>query len=201
MSLRHAVLAALVHGEASGYDLAKHFDAGVANFWHARRQQIYAELTRLHDDGLVQATEVAQRSRPTKRVFSLTEAGVAALETFAAAPKQPTALRDELTVAVQAADVVDAGSLIENLTAEADRARQKLIHFRELERAMLGGRSEELFVRTTRHLGPYLTCRRGILLTADTERWCEWAIGLLRARDRLRGAGAAQEPNASWPTV
>ena len=192
MSLRHAVLAALVHGEASGYELAKRFDTGVADFWHARPQQIYAELARLHDDGLVRATEVVQRSRPTKRLFTLTGSGVAVLEEFAAAPKRPTALRDELTVAVQAADAVPTGPLVANLLVEAERARRRLAHFRALEKTMLNGRSEELFVRTTHHLGPYLTCRRGILVTADTEHWCTWAAGLLRERERLR-----QEPNAS----
>jgi DNA-binding PadR family transcriptional regulator len=35
MSLRNAVLATLLEGEASGYDLSKSFDAGVANFWMA----------------------------------------------------------------------------------------------------------------------------------------------------------------------
>lgn len=35
MSLKYAVLAALLEGEASGYDLAKVFDVSVANFWSA----------------------------------------------------------------------------------------------------------------------------------------------------------------------
>lgn len=182
MSLRHAVLAALTSGEASGYELAKRFDAGVANFWHARRQQIYAELTRLHDDGLVSATEVPQRNRPTKRLFALTAAGIGELDAFAATPQQPTALRDELTVAVQAADVVDTGGLVANLERRIEQAQRKRAHLEDLERAILGGRTEEEFVRTTRHIGPYLTCRRGIRHEIDTEQWCEWAIGLLRAR-------------------
>jgi DNA-binding PadR family transcriptional regulator len=190
MSLRHAVLAALTGGEASGYELAKRFDAGVANFWHARRQQIYAELTRLHQDGLVTATEVAQRNRPTKRLFALTDAGIAELDAFAGAPKQPTALRDELTVAVQAADVVDVEGLVANLERRVEQARRKRAHLEDLERTILGGRTEEEFLRTTRHLGPYLTCRRGIRYEADTEQWCTWAIGLLRSRRR-------QPPNAS----
>jgi DNA-binding PadR family transcriptional regulator len=186
MSLRHAVLAALTSGEASGYELAKRFDAGVANFWHARRQQIYAELTRLREDGLVSSTEVLQRNRPTKRLFALTAAGVAELDAFAAAPRQPTALRDELTVAVQAADVVGTEGLVANLERRIEQARRRRAHLEGLERAILGGRTEEVFVSTTRHLGPYLTCRRGIRHEVDTEEWCSWAIGLLRTRSTGR---------------
>ena len=44
MALRHAVLAALLEGEASGYQLAKRFDVSVANFWSATPQQLYREL-------------------------------------------------------------------------------------------------------------------------------------------------------------
>lgn len=182
MSLRHAVMAALVHGEASGYELAKRFRVGVANFWHAQPQQLYAELARLHADGLVRAVEVVQRSRPTKRVYSLTDEGIAELVGFVAAPKRPTALRDELTVAVQCADAVDPDVLIGHLARRAEQAREKCAELRELETSILAGRDEEEFVRTTRHLGPYLTCRRGIRHESDTEQWCEWAIGLLRAK-------------------
>ena len=46
MSLRHAILTALLDGEASGYELAKHFDLSVANFWHALPAQLYPELNR-----------------------------------------------------------------------------------------------------------------------------------------------------------
>lgn len=51
MALRDAVLAALLEGEASGYDLAKRFDRSVANFWTATPQQLYRELDRLAADG------------------------------------------------------------------------------------------------------------------------------------------------------
>ena len=44
MALRNAVMAALLDGEASGYDLAKGFEASVANFWMATPQQVYREL-------------------------------------------------------------------------------------------------------------------------------------------------------------
>lgn len=89
MALRHAVLAALLDGEFSGYELAKSFDIGVANFWHALPQQLYAELAKLEKEGLVAGREVVQESRPNKRLFQVTEAGRTELEEFAAAPSSP----------------------------------------------------------------------------------------------------------------
>jgi DNA-binding PadR family transcriptional regulator len=78
VALRDAVLAALLEGESSGYDLAKSFDASVANFWTATPQQLYRELDRLATDGFIAARVVHQERRPTKRMYSLTDAGDAA---------------------------------------------------------------------------------------------------------------------------
>src|SRR5919106_459701 len=79
MALRHAVLAALLVGdggdersEYSGYQLAKAFDVGVANFWHALPQQLYAELAKLEKEGLVSGRQVVQETRPNKRLLRVT---------------------------------------------------------------------------------------------------------------------------------
>jgi len=108
MALRHAVLAALLEGEASGYQLAKRFDVSVANFWSATPQQLYRELDKLEADGLVDARLVRQQRRPDKRVFTLTDAGRAELHRFTAEPAKPVAMRDDLLVKLQAVDVGDA---------------------------------------------------------------------------------------------
>src|SRR5690349_4720836 len=102
MALRNAVMAALLDGEASGYDLAKAFDASVANFWTATPQQLYRELERMEVEGLVRARVVEQERRPNKRLFSLTGAGLAAVRAYTAEPvARPTAIRDELMVKVR----------------------------------------------------------------------------------------------------
>ncbi|NDL57075.1 PadR family transcriptional regulator [Phytoactinopolyspora mesophila] len=182
MALRHAVLAALVHGEASGYELAKRFELGVANFWHAKPQQVYAELARLSEAGLVQGREVIQESRPNKRMFAITDDGLAVLAEFAAAPKGLPVGRDDLMIAVQAIDTLDAEVVRDGIERRAEQAKQKLATLQELERQILGGRDEATFVRTSRHLGPYLNCRRGIRFQQDTLEWCEWALQVLRSR-------------------
>jgi DNA-binding PadR family transcriptional regulator len=64
MSLRHAVLGLLAVQPTTGYDLAQRFDRSLANAWHASHSQIYPELARLHDAGMVEVVgEGARRSR------------------------------------------------------------------------------------------------------------------------------------------
>lgn len=186
MALRHAVLAALLDEELSGYQLAKAFDLGVANFWHALPQQLYAELTRLETEGLVAGREVVQDTRPNKRLFKVTGAGLTELERFAAATTKPSFVRDDLLVKVQAADHVGAGDLIAQLTERAAFARAKVDLFGRLLRTMRGERGEEEFLRHAERVGPYLTCLRGLAFEEGNRDWCERTVAVLRERQAAR---------------
>ena len=184
MALRHAVLAALLEGEASGYQLAKRFDVSVANFWSATPQQLYRELDRLEDEGLLDAHIVRQRRRPDKRVFTLTDAGRADLHRFTSAPAKPVAMRDELLVKLQAVDVGDAHAVTKELMARLDRARAKLATYDRLLADMLDGRDEEAFERDSERIGPYLTLAGGRMYEQTNIRWCTAAIEVLSRRLR-----------------
>lgn len=141
MALRHAVLAALLDGEYSGYQLAKAFDIGVANFWHALPQQLYAELAKLEKDGLVAGRQVVQESRPNKRLFKVTEAGRAELETFAEAASKPSFIRDDLLVKVQSADSIGTTAVIAQLEERAAAADAKIALLAALQRQLRGKRT------------------------------------------------------------
>ncbi|WP_431041530.1 PadR family transcriptional regulator [Streptomyces sp. P1-3] len=182
MALRHAVLAALLDEQLSGYQLAKAFDMGVANFWHALPQQLYAELARLEGEGLVAGREVVQDTRPNKRVFRVTEAGLAELERFASTAAKPSFIRDDLLVKVQAVDHVDTDEVIAHLMERAAFAEAKIELFDTLLRQMRGDRSEEAFLRTGERVGPYLTCLRGLAFEQGNRDWCRRSAATLRER-------------------
>ncbi|MGW2177142.1 PadR family transcriptional regulator [Streptomyces sp. NPDC001732] len=182
MALRHAVLAALLDEELSGYQLAKAFDLGVANFWYAQPQQLYAELTRLEKDGLVTGREVVQETRPNKRLFKVTDAGLAELQRFTAATAKPSFIRDDLLVKVQAADHVDTGTLISQLVERASFAQAKIDLVGELLRTMRGDRTEEEFLRHGACVGPYLTGLRGLAFEEGNRDWCLRTAAVLRER-------------------
>ncbi|MFC4496283.1 PadR family transcriptional regulator [Streptomyces ovatisporus] len=190
MALRHAVLAALLDEELSGYQLAKAFDTGVANFWHALPQQLYAELSKLEKEGLVSGREVVQDARPNKRLFQVTGAGLAELERFAATAAKPSFIRDDLLVKVQAADHISTGTLVAQLTERAAFAEAKVELFEALLRKMRGDRSEDEFLRHGERIGPYLTCRRGLDFERGNRHWCEQTAEILR--ERAAGAEAAR---------
>ncbi|MBF9130263.1 PadR family transcriptional regulator [Plantactinospora sp. S1510] len=193
MALRHAVLAALSEGEASGYELSKNFDVSVANFWSATPQQLYRELERLEADGLLHGRVVEQQRRPNKRVFRLTDAGRAELRAFVAQPARPTAIRDDLLVKLQAADTEDLPSVRNALTSRLEQARDKLARYDRLRDALLDGRDEDTYLRDTERIGPYLTLLGGRMYEQQNISWCTTVLGLLDERMQGQHTGASNE--------
>ncbi|ONI84589.1 PadR family transcriptional regulator [Saccharothrix sp. ALI-22-I] len=182
MALRHAILAALLDGEASGYDLAKGFDASVANFWAATAQQLYRELEKIESQGLVSARIVEQQRRPNKRLFSLTEAGRAELHAYTTRRPKPTAVRDELMVQVQALEAGDPEAVRDAVRDKLEAAETKLKRYERLRDNMLVGRTEAEFLAAADPVGPYLTLARGIAFEQENIRWCEFALDVLARR-------------------
>jgi DNA-binding PadR family transcriptional regulator len=182
MALRHAVLAALLDGEHSGYRLAKIFDTAMANFWHAVPQQLYTELTKLEQDGLISGRLIVQHDRPNKRVYTVTGAGMAELERFAAAASKPSFIRDDLMVKVQTVDHVDSAPVIEQLEERAVQAAAKIEIFDKLLRRLRGDLDEQTFLRGGQPIGSYLTCLRGRRFEQEHHDWCRQVAELLRAR-------------------
>jgi DNA-binding PadR family transcriptional regulator len=66
--LRHALLGLLADRPMSGYELAQRFEASVGATWSAGHSQIYPELNRLADEGLVEAGEPGPRGRKTYKI-------------------------------------------------------------------------------------------------------------------------------------
>ncbi|MGU3502489.1 PadR family transcriptional regulator [Mycobacterium sp. C31M] len=184
MALRHAVLAALLDNDASGYQLTKIFDMSVTNYWYASPQQLYAELVRLEDGGFIAGHEVVQDRRPNKRVFTITESGREALRDFIEIASKPTYIRDDLLVKVHAAEAGDLAALIADLTERASHAEAKAEHFERLLAIILGDQTEAAFLVDSPRVGPYLTGLRGISFERDNAAWCRRVADVLAARLR-----------------
>jgi DNA-binding PadR family transcriptional regulator len=182
MALRNAIMATLADGESSGYDLSKRFDVGVANFWSATRQQLYRELEKMEAEGLIAARVVEQPRRPTKRVFSLTDAGRQAVVDFTRLDPKPSAIRDELLVQVEAVALGDAQHVRNNILAKRAAAEAKLAAYQQTLERMRSGKTEEEYLAVGPRIGSYLTLLRGIYFEQENLRWCDLAAEVLASR-------------------
>jgi DNA-binding PadR family transcriptional regulator len=194
MGLRHAVLAALIEGDASGYQLSKRFNVSVANFWSATPQQLYRELEALEHEGLLRGRLVEQRRRPNKRVFTITAAGRHELHAFIGQPTKPTAIRDDLLVKLQAADATDRDAIHAAIIERLDHARGKLALYDHLRDDLLDGLTEETYLREAERVGPYLTLMGGRMFEQQNIEWCTTVLDSLDRRSR---GSEPQSPGAT----
>lgn len=165
MSLRHAALGLLTHGPASGYDLLQTFNGSLANVWPATQSQLYGELGKLAEAGLVTVAEEGARRR---KEYALTEAGLAELKHW---------LVDVEPAAVRRSDVllrVFFLGVIEPAQAEEFLRRRELD---AIERhAELRATKEEIAPETV-DLAVYgrLALEWGIRFTEMQREWAVWA--------------------------
>ena len=88
MSLAHGVLGFLNYGSMSGYDLAKAFSSSVQFFWNAQNSQIYLVLDKLEKQGFATHELVIQTDKPSKKLYSITDAGRTEFLRWLAAPNE-----------------------------------------------------------------------------------------------------------------
>ncbi len=74
-TLKYAILGLMMQAPVTGYDIAKAFGPGLGSFWSAKHSQIYPELKRLTEEGLIQFSVVTQGERMEKKLYEVTDAG------------------------------------------------------------------------------------------------------------------------------
>ena len=89
----HIVLAFLLWGPASAYDIKKTMTISVSNFWSAAHSQVYQQATRLLREGYIKEREAPGARR--KRILSLTPKGRKAVNQWLRSPASFPELRDE----------------------------------------------------------------------------------------------------------
>src|SRR5918997_1999390 len=90
----HVILGMLAWRPMSGYDVKALVDRSVRFFWAVSYGQIYPELRRLSEAGLIDAADEPQGGR-RRTVYTLTEAGRGALEEWLAQAPETFATRDQ----------------------------------------------------------------------------------------------------------
>jgi DNA-binding PadR family transcriptional regulator len=98
----YAVLGLLAFGqELSGYDLKRWADNLRFFYWSPAHSQIYGELRRLEARGLVAVREVAQAHRPDKRLYRISQAGLAETRRWLdQAPVEPLVLKHSVALRI-----------------------------------------------------------------------------------------------------
>ncbi|SDU15024.1 PadR family transcriptional regulator [Stappia sp. ES.058] len=148
MSVRTLCLAILNFGDATGYEIRKLSTEGrYSYFVDASFGSIYPALARLESDGLVTVREEAQSGKPSRKIYSITEAGREAFVEALSETPAPDTFRSPFLLVAMCADLVDT----QTIRAAIDHRLQNLHE----EFAKLDGIAEECSHAPTKFILDY----------------------------------------------
>jgi DNA-binding PadR family transcriptional regulator len=180
-TLGYAILGLLAREELSGYDLRRRMEGRVSFFWEARHSQIYPELARLEERGLVTHKVVEQQERPDKKVYEITAAGLEALREWVTEPPVARAVKDELVLKAYSVWLADHGKAILLFRDQERLHERKLRRYEEIGAWMEGEWDEDLDEPGSPHFASYAALRRGIIQERGYAKWCRWVADRLEA--------------------
>lgn len=106
-SVGKVILGLLSRDDLSGYDIKLEVDESTRFFWAASYGQIYPELKRLEEEGLVEGTDTPQGGR-ARRVYRITEVGRRALASWITDTGSTVELRHEGLLKLFFAEVLES---------------------------------------------------------------------------------------------
>lgn len=167
------VLGFLAMGPRSGYDIKQVVDRSTRFFWAASYGQIYPELRRLEEEGLVEGEDRPNGGR-SRRVYELTEAGRVALRDWLLSSSFSVELRDESLLQLFFADSLPQQEALKLLEDRKTAHEQILEVLHEI--ANLPGGPDPTYVD--------LVLRWGIDFNEWGAQWCQKQLKRLRAETK-----------------
>ncbi|EFH83230.1 transcriptional regulator, PadR-like family [Ktedonobacter racemifer DSM 44963] len=182
-TLGYALLALLARQESSGYDLAQRLKRPIGFFWTAHSSHIYSELARLEEGGFITPQVVAQPTRPAKRLFSVTESGLAALRTWVTTPIEPSPPRDELVLKAYAIWLADPAQAIALFRQQEELHTARLAEYEHILARIEHEHGKQLDI-TLPDFGNYATLHAGVYAEQASVAWCRWMVEQLTNHSR-----------------
>jgi PadR family transcriptional regulator AphA len=127
------ILGMLRHSAKTGYEIKQLVDRSTRFFWAASYGQIYPELRRLEEEGLIRGYADPEDAR-RRKVYSLTEAGEHALHDWLASGDELVyELRDEGLLKLFFSSAMDRDELLAHLRAAREQHETVIERLHEVE--------------------------------------------------------------------
>jgi PadR family transcriptional regulator, regulatory protein AphA len=174
VSLRHAALGLLAQRPGSGYDLLKQFQLSMANVWPATQSQLYGELGKMADAGLLKVSDAGPRGR---KEYAITDTGRAELHRWMTSPQDDPPFRS--------AQLLRVFLLGELSPQRAREYLESLRHFADIQHA----RYEEIrdsrdWTDTDDDFFGRAALENGLRFTKMQADWATWVIHQLDRRGK-----------------
>ncbi|PZM66817.1 DUF4180 domain-containing protein [Paenibacillus dendritiformis] len=131
MSIKYAILGLLSWKPATGYELKKIFEDSSAMYWSGNNNQIYKSLVQLLNDGLVTNEVKHQENSPSKKIYSITEEGLARLKDWVLEEPDVPELKNTFLIQLAWADQLSDEELHEMLDRYESSINMQLVYQQE----------------------------------------------------------------------
>ncbi|MBA7649188.1 hypothetical protein ES703_56982 [subsurface metagenome] len=187
MSLQNALLGLLNHRPMTGYDLKRIFDDPMGFFWVAQVSQIYRELNKLEEKGLVKSEIVPQEKRPDRKVYQLTKEGK---ETFLnwlnRFPNQLSeASRSRFLMRIFFSSQIKLDELAFQIKRYKKEKEEKLRYLNKVEQWIKDYTREEKYKDDTFYWN--LIVKKGYKNVAAGIEWADECLQLIEQKQRKKG--------------
>ncbi len=174
--LGYVMLGLLARSPQTGYELGRLLRRPIGYYWTAQQSQIYPELGRLTQAGLVEYEAGRGPGPRDKKTYAITSTGRDALAAWLPRPPEPRAPRDELMVKTYSVAAANADEMHEFYQAMSREYGQRAEEY-ERQKAEL----DEIGAYAVDHprFGNYATLRMGVAFERMREEWCTWMAAQL----------------------
>jgi DNA-binding PadR family transcriptional regulator len=174
VSLRIAALGLLAQEPGSGYDLLKQFEKSMANVWPATQSQLYGELNKLADAGLIEVSDIGPRGR---KEYRITEAGRAELRRWVTNAQDDPPLRSPGLLRVFLLGEVPPEQARDHVVAMGEDAAAEVERLEELRDSIDWTDSDGLFYGRA-------ALEYGLRRSAMEAEWAKWLVNAIDERRR-----------------
>ena len=176
-TLAYGILSLLSRDALSGYDLM----LTIQPFWQAKHSQIYPLLAKMESQGYVRHVLVEQADKPDKKVYSITDAGLAALRDWLSEPAGERTIRDEMLIKIYSSWLGDHATLkkqFEGRIAAGEKRLQRMEEsYAKLKEQYQDSEAGQDILSPA--FSRYMLLRRAIEVTKSDLDWCRWGIELV----------------------
>jgi DNA-binding PadR family transcriptional regulator len=176
VSLRIAALGLLAQQPGSGYDLLGRFERSMANVWPATQSQLYGELNRLADAGLIEVSKVGARGR---KEYRITAAGRDELRDWITDTRDDPPVRLPGLLRVFLLGEVSPEQARDYMSAMAEHGEADVQRYE-------GIRDSNDWDADADHFYGRMALEYGLRLGAMEAQWARWVIDQMDARGRGR---------------
>lgn len=181
-TLKYAILGLLNQKSMTGYELMQQFESTLCEFWTAKHSQIYPELKKLTEEGMVEYEIEITGSVLEKKLYTITEAGrrdfmewLVKEEPLEATPKEKSRLRIFFSNRMKPEERL---LFLENLLK---RHEERLEHLKENQKKFNG-----IPDNATDEFSDYLVLTGGVMREEMNCKWLKECICLCNRQEEKR---------------